>query len=82
MSVTSPTLKPEPLDDELVVLLLVAAAPPRWLVVLLLLLLLLPHAASPRASAAGARATRPTGLILPITPISFRPQDRMGNHIP
>jgi hypothetical protein len=65
---------PEPLDEALVVLL-DAAAPPLALVValLVLLLLLLPHAASPRASAAVARATRPTGLILPVTVISFPP---------
>jgi hypothetical protein len=59
---------PEPLDDALVVLALVlldAAAPPP-LEVVVLLLLLLPHAASPRTSTAVARATRPTGLLLPI----------------
>jgi hypothetical protein len=74
MSVTNPTLSFEPLLDELAAVLLVlvlAGAAALELVVLLLLLLLLPHAASPRASAAVARATRPTGLILPVTPISF-----------
>jgi hypothetical protein len=44
-------------------------------VVVVELLLLLPHAASPRASAARATERGPTGLILPITTISFRPQD-------
>jgi hypothetical protein len=63
---------PLPLDELLaaVLVLLDAAAPPLPLeaeLVLELLLLLLPHAASPRASAAVARATRPTGLILPVT---------------
>jgi len=77
MSVTRPTLKPEPLDDappdELVVVLLVVAAalPPPELVVPLLLLLLLPHAASPRANTAAASAHRPDGLILPDTTVSF-----------
>jgi hypothetical protein len=73
MSVTTPTLSFAPLLDELavVVLLDAAALPPVELLLLLLLLLLLPHAASPRASAAVARATRPTGLILPVTTISF-----------
>jgi hypothetical protein len=63
----------EPLDDALVVV--VAAAPPLpvVVVVVVVLLLLLPHAASPRASAPVARATRPTGLILPVTVISFPP---------
>ena len=70
MSVTRPTLKLLPLDEPLaavLVLLLLGAAALPPLEVLLLLLLLLPHAASPRASAAVARATRPTGLILPVT---------------
>jgi hypothetical protein len=70
MSVTKPTLKPEPLEDEpvlLLVLLLLGAAALPPLELLLLLLLLLPHAASPRTSTAVARATRPTGLILPVT---------------
>jgi hypothetical protein len=71
MSVTTPTLSfaplLDPLDALVVVLLDAAALPPPALV----LLLLLPHAASPRASAAVARATRPTGLILPVTTISF-----------
>jgi hypothetical protein len=73
MSVTTPTLSfvplLDPLDPLVVVLLDAAALPPPALV--LVLLLLLPHAASPRASAAVARATRPTGLILPVTTISF-----------
>jgi hypothetical protein len=69
MSVTTPTLIFVPPLDELVVALVLlllgaAAAPP---LEVLLLLLLLPHAVSPRASAAVARATRPTGLILPVT---------------
>jgi hypothetical protein len=74
MSVTRPTLSFEPLLDELLDVLLLllldppAEAPPLELV---LLLLLLPHAASPRASTAMAKATRPTGLILPITTVSF-----------
>jgi hypothetical protein len=81
MSVTRPTFMPLPLPlDELlaaVLVLLDAAAPPLPLVLVaaaleLLLLLLLPHAASPRASAAVARATRPTGLILPVTRSPFR----------
>jgi len=59
---------PLPLDELAAVLVLLllgaAAAPPLEVVVLLLLL---PHAASPRASTAVARAGRPTGLILPIT---------------
>jgi hypothetical protein len=67
---------PEPLDELVVALALVllAAAPPLPLALLdvLLLLLLLPHAASPIASAAEARATRPTGLILPVTRSPFR----------
>jgi hypothetical protein len=73
MSVTRPTGKPEPLDDPLVVLVVpLAAAPPvPVVVVVVVVLLLLPHAASPRASAAVARATRPIGLILPVTCISF-----------
>src|SRR5689334_21400178 len=81
MSVTRPTLKLPPLDEpvEALVLLLLllgaAAAPPLELVVLLLL----PHAVSPIASAAVARVTRPTGLILPVTRSPFR-QNRMGNH--
>lgn len=84
MSVTKPTLKLPPLDEPLlaaVEVLLDAAAPPLLLelVAALLLLLLLPHAASPRASTAVARATRPTGLILPVTRSPFR-QNRMGNH--
>jgi hypothetical protein len=83
MSVTNPTLSFEPLLDELaavlLVLVLAGAAALELVVLLLLLLLLLPHAASPRASAAVAKATRPTGLILPVTPSPFR-QDRMGNH--
>ncbi|HUJ33697.1 MAG TPA: hypothetical protein VLW51_00700 [Solirubrobacteraceae bacterium] len=82
MSVTNPTLKPEPLDDAAAVLVLDAAAA----LLVLLLLLLLPHAASPRASTATARAPRPDGLILPDTTVSFlksewatitRPADRM-----
>lgn len=77
MSVTNPTLKPEPLDDDppdaALVVLVDADAPPLAGVELVVLLLLLPHAASPRASAAVARATRPTGLILPVTLISFPP---------
>jgi hypothetical protein len=84
MSVTKPTLKPEPLDDALVVLLVGAAAlPPLVLLVellLVVLLLLLPHAASPRANTT-ASAPRPDGLILPDTTISF-PQQRVGNHNP
>jgi hypothetical protein len=76
MSVTRPTLKPPPLDELVVALVLAlvllllgaAAAPPLELVVLLLL----PHAASPRASTAVARVTRPTGLILPVTRSPFR----------
>jgi hypothetical protein len=73
MSVTKPTLKFPPPDEPLaaVLVLLDAAAPPLPLAAVLagveLLLLLLPHAASPRASAAVARVTRPTGLILPVT---------------
>jgi hypothetical protein len=75
MSVTKPTLKPEPLEDELVAVVLLAAA---VLVVpaaaaLLLLLLLLPHAASPRATAAIKRA-RPARLVLPVTRSPF-PED-------
>jgi hypothetical protein len=61
---------PPPLDELLaaVEVLLDAGAPPLLLLVLELeLLLLLPHAASPRASAAVTRVTRPTGLILPLT---------------
>jgi hypothetical protein len=77
MSVTKPTLKPELLDDappdELVVLPDAAGALPLLeLVLLLLLLLLLPHAASPSASTAVARASRPEGLILPDTRSPFR----------
>jgi hypothetical protein len=73
MSVTRPTLKPLPLDEPplaaVVALVVVAAAPPLPLepVVVVVVLLLLPHAASPRANAAVARVTRPTGLILPVT---------------
>jgi hypothetical protein len=72
---------PEPLDDALVlvvalVALAVAAAPP--LPVVVVVLLLLPHAASPRARAAKATARGPTGLILPVTTISFRPQRLNG----
>jgi hypothetical protein len=64
---------PEPLDDEPVVAL-VAVVPVAAGAALdvLVLLLLLPHAASPIASAAEARATRPTGLILPVTRSPFR----------
>jgi hypothetical protein len=60
---------PPPLDELLaaVEVLLDAGAPPLLLVLELELLLLLPHAASPRASAAVTRVTRPTGLILPLT---------------
>ncbi len=73
MSVTKPTLSFVPLLDELAVLVLLdAAALPPLELLELLLLLLLPHAASPRASAAVARATRPTGLILPVTSSPFR----------
>jgi hypothetical protein len=80
MSVTNPTLSFEPLLDELAaVLLVLVLAGAAALELVVLLLLLLPHAASPRASAAVAKATRPTGLILPVTPSPFR-QDRMGNH--
>jgi hypothetical protein len=74
MSVTRPTLKPEPLDDELVVLLLAAAVllvGAAAAVLELLLLLLLPHAASPRASTTTASAPRPDGLILPDTTSPF-----------
>src|SRR5262249_1400231 len=76
MSVTTPTFNFVPLLDPLLAAGLVGvdvvgAAPPPDVVVVVLLLLLLPHAASPRARAAVARATRPTGLILPVTPISF-----------
>jgi hypothetical protein len=69
MSVTSPTLKLLALDEPERAVLLdpPAAAPPAEL----LLLLLLPHAASPRASATVAIARRPTGLILPVTRVSF-----------
>jgi hypothetical protein len=67
---------PLPLDELLaaVLVLLDAAAAPLVLVAaaLELLLLLLPHAASPIASAAVARVTRPTGLILPVTRSPFR----------
>jgi hypothetical protein len=65
---------PEPLDAAGVVALVVALAVPAGalvVVVVVLLLLLLPQAASPRASTAVARATRPEGLILPVTCISF-----------
>jgi hypothetical protein len=62
---------PPPLDELLaaVEVLLDAGAPPLLLLLVLELelLLLLPHAASPRASAAVTRVTRPTGLILPLT---------------
>jgi hypothetical protein len=72
MSVTRPTLKLPLLDEPPEALVLVAlvdaAAPPLPLApVVVVVLLLLPHAVSPRASAAVARATRPTGLILPVT---------------
>jgi hypothetical protein len=70
MSVTRPTLKPDPLEDAAVVLVEAAAAP--LLVLLeLVLLLLLPHAASPRASVATPRATRLRSLILPVTASPF-----------
>ena len=82
MSVTKPTLKPDPLDeappDALVVLLVLGAAAVLEVVLLVLLLLLLPHAASPRAPAM-TRAAKTKRLILPVTCISF-PQKRMGNH--
>jgi hypothetical protein len=73
MSVTRPTGKPEPLAAALVVLLLLLLLGAAALleVLLLLLLLLLPHAASPRASTAVARALRPTGLIRPVTRSPF-----------
>jgi hypothetical protein len=74
MSVTKPTGKPEPLAAALVVLLLLlllGAAALLEVLLLLLLLLLLPHAASPRASTAVARALRPTGLIRPVTRSPF-----------
>lgn len=74
MSVTRPTLKPEPLDeappDALVVLLVLGAAALLEVVLLVLLLLLLPHAASPRAPAM-TRAAKTMRLILPVTSISF-----------
>jgi hypothetical protein len=67
---------PEPLDAAGVVALVVAVvvpagAPVVVVVVFVVVLLLLPHAASPRASTAMARAARPVGLILPVTCISF-----------
>jgi hypothetical protein len=77
MSVTKPTLKPDPLDDvpplAAVVVLLDAAVllAALGLLLLLLLLLLLPHAASPRASTTTASAPRPDGLILPDTTSPF-----------
>jgi hypothetical protein len=72
MSVTRPTLKPEPLEAAAVVLL-VAAEPPLLAVVVdvVVLLLLLPHAASPRASVATPRATRLRSLIVPVTASPF-----------
>jgi hypothetical protein len=70
VSVTNPTLKFPPPLDELVVLLEAPALPAP--LELALLLLLLPHAASPRASAAVARATGPESLILPVTTSPFR----------
>jgi hypothetical protein len=81
MSVTKPTPKVPPLDDALAaVLLLVVAlllAAGALLEVAVLLELLLPHAASPRASAPVAIATRLRSLILPINCVSF-PKDRNG----
>lgn len=76
MSVTRPTLKPDPLDDvpplaAVVVLLDAAVLLAALGLLLLLLLLLLPHAASPRASTAAASAPRPNGLILPDTTSPF-----------
>jgi hypothetical protein len=72
MSVTKPTPKVPPLDDALLLLvLLVLGAAALLELLLLLLLLLLPHAASPRASAAVARATRLESLILPVTASPF-----------
>jgi guanine deaminase len=87
MSVTTPTLKFDPLDevppleavDVVLLLLLGAAALPPALEVLLLLLL--PHAASPRVSTAIANAAAPDGLILPVTTTPFH-QNRMRNHNP
>jgi hypothetical protein len=71
MSVTKPTLKPEPLDEVLVVPLAAgAAALVELLVVALLVLLLLPHAASPRATAK-TRTARTERLILPVTASPF-----------
>src|ERR1700722_7702915 len=65
MSVTSPTLKPEPLDVDVVVLDELAP-PPAAALVLLELLLLLPHAASPKltATALATAPKRPTPLII------------------
>jgi hypothetical protein len=73
MSVTRPTLKPEPLDDAADVVALDAPELPLLAVLaeLVVLLLLLPHAASPRASVATPRATRPRGLIVPVTASPF-----------
>lgn len=89
MSVTSPTLKPDPLAavvvgvddvvaDEAVVgvaagVLELLAA---GLPAPLLLLLLLPHAASPPANDAHASATRLARLNLPVTKTPFVRTDR------
>src|ERR1700722_19910825 len=66
MSVTSPTLKPEPLDVDVVVLDELAPPPAAALVLLELLLLLLPQAASPKvtATAPATAPKRPTPLII------------------
>jgi hypothetical protein len=71
MSVTKPTGKPEPLDDEPVVALALVVPLDAGALLVVVVLLLLPHAASPRASAARATAKRPAGLILPITTSPF-----------